>query len=86
MIVNQDIFDPEYTNVLYGKEVNRIKLNYMMHSPSIFELPCISAFKQTFGRQKKTWIGGSESCRFFVWTFRIDDSVLYALVHNENRF
>lgn len=78
LTINQDKFDPGNTKVLFNQELTSISLEYGM----VREGLSIQNFKKTFGRQLKTWCGGSENRRFYVWTFRLKDTVLYALVHN----
>ena len=80
MIINKDKFDPEDTEVLFNKRTISIQLDHFFNSKK--KLPSITKFKNKFGRQLKTWIGGSESRRFYIWTFKMEETLLYALVHN----
>ena len=82
MEINKAKFDPYDTRVLFTKEAIDRQLEFAFRRPPINELPSIEIFKKVFGRQLKTWIGGSESRRFYVWTFQMGETVLYAMVHN----
>jgi hypothetical protein len=79
LIINQDKFDPHNNKVLWNRDLISIALNYSMKRKN----PPIDEFKNSFGRQLKTWVGGSDNYRFYIWTFRFNQTVLYAYVHNK---
>jgi hypothetical protein len=78
--INTIPFDPENCISLWNKEINE-KLLFVSHfRPK--EVLAIDRWKRAFGRQLKTWVGGSDRYRFYVWSFQYEDAVLYALIHN----
>lgn len=80
LIINKDIFDPEDTIVLWSNISITRSLEFGFRRPR--ELKCIQMFKEVFGCQLKTWLGGSENRRFYIWAFRLNNTVMYAMVHN----
>ena len=83
MKINTEPFKPENTICFFGNEINIFDLRDVLWKIENKKFDkSIDRFKKAFGKQLKTWIGGSERRRFYIWTFRLNDSVLYALVHN----
>jgi hypothetical protein len=82
-IDNNVLFSPDIMYILMGHSMRMFRL---LHSHGLNKqgrVDQIGLWKRTFGKQLKTWTGGSENRRFYIWTFKKDNSILYVMVHNE---
>ncbi|MBI9084544.1 MAG: hypothetical protein JEZ11_13170 [Desulfobacterales bacterium] len=85
--INKFPFTPEGTFNLIGDPVTKRHLKVWSDQQRLRHeagkiLSSIDLCKLAFGRQIKTWIGGSANHRYHVWTFSIGRVKMYAMVNN----